>query len=100
MLKKNNKIIESENNKLYYIQKDYIGNSMCFYRENCEGYTINIKEAGKFNFDEACKIINSNDSYSVIAWECEYIDNEIQAHELTINSNLLNNKSENKIKKL
>ena len=66
--------------KLYYIQdsRNYVGNSMLFWRKGNAGYTTDIDEAKICSEEEALKIYNNRETD--IPWEKEYIDSKIKKH--------------------
>lgn len=71
----------------YYIQNGYVGNAVLWWAKNSEGYTTDIKKAGKYSKQQAMNICvtRANDR----AWPCEYIDNNEKAKKLVIDSQYL-----------
>ena len=76
--------------ELYYIQNGYLGNAILWWRKNSCGYTVNIKNAGKYTRDKTIAIINNRPNKDS-AWLCSYIDNNVKAQVLTVENNNLDN---------
>jgi len=72
--------------KLYYIQNGYVGNAIAWWGIESKGYTTDIKKAGKYTFEQAQNIIKRPQD---IAWECDHIDNCIDAQRLVIDAQYL-----------
>lgn len=70
------------NENLYYIRKEgYLGNALIWWGKDGNGYTCDIKQAGKYTQEQAKNICQRpQDS----AYECSYIDNLIEAQKLII----------------
>lgn len=69
-------MVEEKNimeNKDYYIQNGYVGNTMLFWRKNGDGYTTNLDEAGIWD-EESAKTICANRNKNNRAWPISYID--------------------------
>jgi hypothetical protein len=73
--------------KLYYIQNGYVGNAINWWRPEGKGYTTNIKEAGKFSEAQAKQ--QANTRVDDVAWPCDYIDNNEQAHKVIIDAQFI-----------
>lgn len=73
--------------KMYYIQNGYVGNAMCWWAENSRGYTTDINKAGRYTAEQAKNIITRPQD---IAWECDHIDNNLDARKTIIDSQYLN----------
>jgi len=59
---------------MYYIQKkDFVGDCLLWWRENNQGYTINLDYAGKYTEAEARSIVSRSDSSA--AHSCAKVDN-------------------------
>lgn len=60
---------------LYYIQdsRDFVGNSMLWWRPDGRGYTTDIAEAGQYAH-------KPTDRDSDVLWPVEYIDGIAQLH--------------------
>ncbi|AFR35871.1 hypothetical protein [Riemerella anatipestifer] len=78
--------------KKYYIRRQgYVGNALIWWKANSNGYTVDIREAGKYTEEEAketCK------RYLDTAYECDYIDNLLKAQKLIIDSQYVDSKKE------
>lgn len=73
-------------NKMYYIQNSgYIGNAMIWWRKGGKGYTSYIADAGRFSEKEMHDIID-NRPEDDMAWECDYIDNNLEIRKTIIES--------------
>ena len=79
-----------EEKELFYIQYGYLGNAILWWGKNSSGYTVNIKNAGKYTKDKAIAIINNRPNKD-LAWLCSYIDNNVKAQVLTVENNNLDN---------
>ena len=75
--------------KLYYIQNGYVGNAVCWWAVNSQGYTCDIDKAGRYTKTEAKQIIKRPQD---VAWPCSYIDNNLKAHKMIIDAQYLNAK--------
>jgi hypothetical protein len=75
--------------ELYYIQNNYVGNAICWWREEGKGYTTNINEAGKYPELEAKRQASMRPGED-IAWPCDYIDSNEKAHKTIIDGQYLN----------
>lgn len=66
--------------ELYYLQdkRDYVGNSMLWWREGGGGYTCDIREAGVFSKEAAYSQHRCRDTD--IPWPKDYIDARISHH--------------------
>lgn len=73
--------------KMYYIQNGYVGNAMCWWGLNSRGYTTDINKAQRYTAEEAENIIKRPQD---IAWECDHIDNNLDARKTIIDSQYLN----------
>ena len=82
--------IDKPKKELYYIQYGYLGNAILWWRKNSCGYTVNIKNAGKYTRDKTIAIINNRPNKDS-AWLCSYIDNNVKAQVLTVENNNLDN---------
>lgn len=71
-------LIKEYHENLYYIQNGYVGNAIYWWALDSKGYTTNIKKAHKFSEQEAQSIIDNDQSQKM--WNCDYIDNEKEAH--------------------
>ena len=69
-----------ERDNIYYIQdtRQFVGNSMSWWRQNGSGYTCDLREAGIFLKEEAEKICRNRDTDKM--WEKSYIDLRVQHH--------------------
>lgn len=78
--------------KKYYIRRQgYVGNALIWWKANSNGYTVDIRETGKYTEEEAketCK------RYLDTAYECDYIDNLLKAQKLIIDSQYVDSKNE------
>lgn len=72
---------------MYYIQNGYVGNAMCWWGLNSRGYTTDINKAQRYTAEEAENIIKRPQD---IAWECDHIDNNLDARKTIIDSQYLN----------
>lgn len=65
---------------LYYLQdrRQYVGNSMLWWRKNGKGYTCEITEAHVFTREEAYSHHESRDTD--VPWRKDYIDARISSH--------------------
>ena len=71
-------------NKMYYVQNSgYVGNALTWWREGGRGYTSDIAEAGRFSETEMRDIID-NRPEDDFAWECDYIDNNLEIRKVII----------------
>ena len=70
-----------EKEKFYYIQNGYVGNAILWWAENSNGYTTDFRKAGKYTEEETLSIIKRPQD---IAWECDHVDNCLEAHKLII----------------
>jgi hypothetical protein len=60
---------------MYYIQnRGPVGNCVMWWAEGGHGYTCNLDRAGKFNRDEAIRIVKNRPDIDK-AWPVEEIDN-------------------------
>lgn len=75
--------------KLYYIQNGWIGNSILWWAIDSKGYTTEISKAGKFTEKEALGIITRPEDS---AWECDHVDNCLEARKTIIDGQYLNYK--------
>lgn len=62
----------------YYIQCGYVGNAMLWWCEESSGYSVNIKEAGRYTRTKALNIVNNRPKEDV-AWLCSHVDNNTNA---------------------
>jgi hypothetical protein len=77
---------------LYYLKTSgYLGNSFYWWKIDCKGYTTDIREAHKFTMDELKQIVTRE--YDV-AYECDYIDNLLEAQKLSIDHQHVDYKKE------
>ncbi len=68
--------------KLYYIQNEgFCGNALFWWRSNGQGYTIDLRMAGKYTREKAALICKRPED---TAWPCEYINSLIEAQKLII----------------
>lgn len=66
---------------LYYIQnveRGYCGNSVYWWKEDDNGYTLDIRVAKKFTHDEAWKLVNGRNKYKMFL--VSHIDKLVQHH--------------------
>ncbi len=71
---------------LYYIQNGWVGNAMLWWRPGSMGYTTDIREAGKYSYEDALyHIIRETDE----AWSCDHVDNCSLGHIMTIDGGYL-----------
>ena len=65
---------------MYYIQdsRQFVGNSVLWWRPKSCGYTCDLSEAGVFTLGEARKICRSRDTDRM--WEVNYINSKTQHH--------------------
>ena len=65
---------------MYYIQdsRQFVGNSMLWWRPDRCGYTCNLSEAGAFTLGEAKRICRNRDTDRM--WEINYINSKTQHH--------------------
>lgn len=69
--------------KQYYIRADgFVGNALCWWMANSNGYTTDIRLAGKYSEEEASRICKNR--VSDTAYECSVIDNKVKAQKLII----------------
>ena len=67
---------------LYYIQNEnYCGNALFWWCANSNGYTIDIRKAGKFTKETALKLATREED---TIYPCKYIDNLLEAQKLII----------------
>ena len=66
--------------QLYYIvcSKDFVGNSIVFWRAGGKGYTINLAEAGKYTEKKAIPICQNRGTD--IAYPVEVLDKVARRH--------------------
>ena len=69
----------------YYIQNGYVGNALCWWRENSRGYTTNLEEAGKYSRKEADTMNREDD----VPWPCSYIDACEKAKKVVVDAQYL-----------
>lgn len=70
--------------KFFYIRKEgYLGNAYIWWKKGGNGYTEDIREAEKFSREQAENLCKRMD---FSAYECEYIDNLLEAQKLIIDS--------------
>lgn len=68
--------------ELFYIQNaGFCGNALFWWGKNSQGYTTDIREAGKYTEQEARIICRRKED---TAWPCTYIDNLTEAQKLII----------------
>jgi hypothetical protein len=75
--------------KLYYIQNGWVGNAILWWAIDSKGYTTDLRNAGKYTHEQAQGIIKRPQD---IAWECDYVDNCLDAHKLVVDGNYLDSK--------
>lgn len=86
---------------LYYIQNGFVGNAMCWWALDSKGYTTDIKKAHKFSKDEALSILKNNQNdkrRNERVWDCDYIDNSLNAHKTIIDLQYLEDIDKNELK--
>lgn len=72
------------NNIMYYIRNEgFVGNALIWWGKNNNGYTSDIREAGKYTKEQAENICKRPEDS---AYECEYIDNLIEAQKLIVDA--------------
>ncbi len=72
----------SKKNEKYYIRNEgYIGNALVWWKEGNNGYTSDIRQAGKYSLEEVKRICKRAED---TAYKCSYIDNLIHSHKLII----------------
>lgn len=74
--------------KLFYIQNGYVGNAIYWHAKDSKGYTTDINKAHKFKENDAFRIVDSNGKNEQI-WDCDYIDNNKEAHVTVIDMQYL-----------
>jgi len=79
---------KQEETEEYYIQSGYVGNAILWWRKDCNGYTANFNEAGRYSKEKALSIINNRPEEDY-AWLCSHVDNNLDSHILTIENNNL-----------
>lgn len=68
--------------KQYYIRNEgYLGNALLWWKFDNNGYTCDIRQAGKYSFEEAEEICRRPQD---TAYEVEYIDNLLESKKLII----------------
>jgi hypothetical protein len=94
------------NEKLFYIQDGWVGNSCLWWAIDSKGYTTDIRKAGKYTHkqtmgiftrpkDVASKWDYIDNCFDVerfvkyVAWECDYVDNCLDAQRLVVIANYL-----------
>ena len=80
-------IKENQENRQYYIQNGYVGNSINWWRLESKGYTTEINYAQKYSEEEAIKIVKNKPSNK--AWLCEHVDNNQEAKKIIIDGQYL-----------
>jgi hypothetical protein len=60
----------------YYIQNGFVGNSVLWWAEKSNGYTTDIRKAGRYTKEQAENITKRPQD---IAWPCSYIDSHTEA---------------------
>ena len=66
-----------------YIITGYYKDGMIWWKADNNGYTVDIREAGKYTKERAKRICERKED---TAWKCEYIDNLLKAQKLIIDS--------------
>ena len=67
---------KQEETEEYYIQSGYVGNAILWWRKDCNGYTANFNEAGRYSKEKALSIINNRPEEDY-AWLCSHVDNNL-----------------------
>ena len=82
--------------KRFYIQdsRNYVGNSMVWWRRGNVGYTTNIDEAGIYSEEEAIQMHQNRESDMM--WPVEFINTIIERHVDVQNCNRVKNGKMNK----
>ena len=75
---------------MYYVRNEgYLGNALIWWGEKGNGYTCDIRKAGKFTEEQAIKICQRpEDSY----YKCDYIDGLSEAKKLIIDSQFVDSR--------
>jgi hypothetical protein len=75
------------NGELYYIRKKnrYLGNAVYWWRPDGRGYTVDIKDAGKYTKEKAESIVNTTSSDNE-AYLCSRIDQNYEALKLVVDA--------------
>ena len=76
------------NEKLFYIQNGWVGNACLWWAIDSKGYTTDIRKAGKYTQQQTIGIITRPQD---VAWECDYVDNCLDAQRLVVDGNCLDN---------
>ncbi len=84
--------------ELFYIQdkRTYHGNAIVWWGHDCNGYTSNIKKAGKYTKEYINNSVWREDERF---WPCDYIDSLDEAHITIIDSQYVHNKFSQKLGK-
>lgn len=79
-----------ENEEMYYIRNEgFLGNALIWWAENSNGYTCDIRKAGKYKLEDATRICKRDvDS----AYKCSYIDNLLISQKLIIDCQYVDSK--------
>ena len=66
----------------YYIRNEgYLGNALMWWKEGNNGYTCDIRQAGKYTKEQAENICKRPQD---TAYKCEYIDGLLHAQKLIV----------------